>query len=127
MGVINSLEQLVNKLMGRNKVNYDDGRLRDGVFYAIQLKQHDYDHEIDEGLSSGLKRYVTLDLSELSRFQKNEVINGIVRAVKNYDLCKLVQVAGFNKAGKSYVIVSGESHYLYQRAAQDGILNRIKP
>ncbi len=113
---------LLNKLFGKDsKMN-----LSQPLFFAKQFLQSDYDREIDEGMSSGMRRYATLDVTKLSKKQVKQTILRLVEDAEDFNLCKLIQVAGFNKKDKRYLTVSGESHALFKESARDLMLDRIK-
>jgi len=97
------------------------------VFFGKQLRQAGYDREIDEGMSSGMRRYATLDITALSERQTKKIIKRMVGAAKDFNLCKLVQVGGFTREGRRYLTVSGESHTLYQNPVKNLMLERIMP
>jgi hypothetical protein len=97
------------------------------VFFAEQFRQKGYDLEIDEGMSSGMKRYVTLDVTELSEGQVGQLIGRLRGEAQDFSLCKLVRIAGFVRGDKRYLIVSGESHEFYQVPARDTMLDKIRP
>lgn len=109
--------------MSKRKLDIDYSQ---PIFFAEQLMQNEYDREIDEGLSSGLRRYATLDVTCLSEKQVAGVLEKLITEVDNFNVCKVVQVAGFNKDNKRYLVVSGESHTLFQKEARDLMLNRIR-
>jgi len=88
-------------------------------FYAETFQQSGYDREIDEGMSSGMRRLVTIDVTELDNKEIEQILDIVSDEARDYSLCKQVQVAGFYAEGsdggeKKYVAVSGESHYYYQ-------------
>jgi len=118
-----ALSDIINKLLGI-KSNID---LSQPIFYGQKFQQNHYDREIDEGMSSGVTRYVTLDVTSLSKKQLNNIITECVEKAQNFDLCKMVQVAGFTKENKRYLIVSGESHALFSGATKDAMQERLKP
>lgn len=109
--------------MERRKLQIDYSQ---AIFFAEQLRPKGYDREIDEGMSSGLIRYATLDATKLSEKQTTSTLEKLVNEAKDFDMCKLVQVAGFNKDNKRYLIVSGESHISFARDARDMMLETIK-
>ena len=45
-----------------------------GIFFANQLGQSEYDREIDGGMSSGMIRYATLDVTVLSEDQDRKSV-----------------------------------------------------
>ncbi len=95
------------------------------MFFAKQLNQTGYDPEIDEGMSSGMRRYVTLDVTKLSEKQVSGLLEKLVREATDFHLCKLVQVSGFNKEGRRYVTVSGESHRIWQISVKNAMLEKL--
>lgn len=95
------------------------------IFFAEILSQDSYDREIDEGMSSGMRRYVTLDITALSNKATTSLLESIVGQASDFGMCKAVQVAAFKKEDKRYLAVSGESHALYQREARDVMLEEI--
>jgi hypothetical protein len=98
------------------------------IFFAQQIRQDNFDIEINEGMSSGIRRYATLDASDLSEEEIKQVIGKLVRAVHGFNMCKLVQVAGFTKdVDRRYIVVSGESHEFYQTSAKNMLRDMIAP
>ncbi len=98
------------------------------VFFSEQIMQKRYDMEIDEGMSSGMKRYVTLDVTELSKRQVKGVLEDLLVEFEDFSVCKIVQIAGFNKNNKRYIIVSGESHFYFVKSTQElalGVVDRV--
>ncbi|MCK5149564.1 hypothetical protein KAJ87_01415 [Candidatus Pacearchaeota archaeon] len=113
---------LLKKLFEKNpKIDFSQS-----IFFVRQFRQKNYDREIDEGMSSGMKRYATLDVTKLSKKQARQVIGELIEEVQDFSLCKLVQLAGFTKKDKRYLILSGESHIFYEKSTKDVILNRMK-
>lgn len=96
------------------------------VFCNELLEQIGYDIEINRKFSSGMKRYATLDVTNLSDRQIRKVIGGIVREAEDFNICKLVQVGGFTKDDKRYIIVSGESHANYQTSTKNMMLDQMR-
>ena len=96
------------------------------VFYEKIIRYSSYDPEIDEGMSSGLRRYMTLDVSNLEKDEIARIVEGLVKEAMNFNLCKLMQVAGFSKKDKRYIIVSGESHERMQCYASRIIIDKTK-
>ncbi|MGV8087082.1 MAG: hypothetical protein ACP5N1_05625, partial [Candidatus Woesearchaeota archaeon] len=96
------------------------------VFYGKQFRQNNYDREIDEGMSSGLERYITLDVTDLSEKQLSLLINTVVDKTQDFSLCKMVQVAGFKNDEKKYLAISGESHRLYSNSVKSSMHDRLK-
>ena len=88
------------------------------TFYVTILKQKHYDREIDEGMSSGMRRYITLDISKLSKKEVKKLLSGFEKKFSDFDICKLVQIGGFNINDKRYITVSGECHIFFQSACQ---------
>lgn len=88
------------------------------TFYINTLRQEHYDREIDEGMSSGMRRYVTLDISKLSKRDIKKILSKFKKIFSNFDICKLVQIGGFNIDGKRYLTISGECHTLFQSSCQ---------
>ena len=112
--------------MSQLEKNSKEIDLSQPLFFAEQFLQKSYDREIDEGLSSGLRRYATLDVTKLSEKQVRQTIKGLIKDAEDFDLCKLVQVAGFNKEDKRYLTVSGESHASFQDSTKNLMLDKIK-
>jgi hypothetical protein len=97
------------------------------IFFAEVLLQDGYDLEIDEGMSSKMKRYLTLDVTALSNKATTSLLERIVEQASDFGMCKAVQVAAFKNSSRKYLAVSGESHILYQTAARDVMLEMISP
>ncbi|MCX6709471.1 MAG: hypothetical protein NTV63_00745 [Candidatus Woesearchaeota archaeon] len=98
---------------------------RKPVFLANLYPQSNYDMEIDEGWSSGMRRYATIDVSALSKNQIESVLERIIKEAEDFSVCKSVQVSGFNKSRKRYLAVSGESHLRYQVDIRDLMLEQL--
>ncbi len=96
------------------------------VFFGERYLQESYDREIDEGCSSGLNRYATIDITSVPKSQAIGLLEQIVEEAKDFSVCKLTQVGGFNKDGKRYITVSGESHYVVSGTARDMLVNKIR-
>ena len=62
------------------------------VFLGQVLSQEGYDREIDEGMSSGMKRYVTLDITALSEEQAAGVLESMVSAKERSNLKELARL-----------------------------------
>jgi len=67
-----------------------------------------------------------LDVTKLSEKQVKQVIKGLVDEAQDFNLCKLVQVTGFNKENKRYLAVSGESHAMWQGSTKNEMLDSIR-
>ena len=112
-GISNLFSSITRVFTGAPKISDYDAP----AFYANTIGQSGYDREIDEGMSSGMRRYATLDVSQLSEAEVGSLIGGLERGARGFNLCKQIQVAGFNAGGKRYVAVSGESHLYFQGSA----------
>ena len=97
------------------------------IFFVDRFRQTGYDRELDEGMSSGMRRYATLDVTEVPEKDLGNLIKGIKTGLSDFNLCKLVQVAGFNKDGRRYIIVSGEGHAMCEGSTKEYALKRIVP
>lgn len=95
------------------EILFKNKKKSDGIFFIKNLKQNRYDIEIDEGFSSGLVRYNTLDITGKNKLISYYIANKIADKFTNYNLCKQVEVVGFNLNDKKYITISGESHFLY--------------
>ncbi len=102
------------------KTNYDSP-----AFLAEQFRQTNYDREIDEGMSSGMRRLVTLDVTGVSDGDMNSLIRSMRGKCKDFNLCKQLQLAGFNTGGHRYLAVSGESHMFYQGSSSSMFTDRV--
>lgn len=109
--------------MAKRKLNPD---YQQEIFFAERLNQTGYDREIDEGMSSGMRRYATLDVTSLNERQITGLLEGLLDQTEDFKMCKLIQVAGFNKEGARYLTISGESHAMYQGSARDMMLERVR-
>lgn len=120
---------LLTKLFGKEKkrdLPQEKIDLSQQIFLGKKFKQENYDREIDEGMSSDLVRYVTLDITNLAEGEAIQLINGLEKRAQNFGMCKIVQVGGFNKKGRRYLIVSGESHMYVVGPTRDMMLDNVK-
>jgi hypothetical protein len=78
------------------------------VFFKERFPQENYDSDIDRGMSSGLRRYLTLDVTALDETDLIGVLENLLVAASDFNVCKIVEVKGFNKGQKRYVTVDGE-------------------
>jgi len=95
------------------------------LFFSEQIRQTGYDREIDEGCSA-YARLVTLDVSDLTEKQTSRAIRDLVEATSDFDLCKLVQIEGFNYEGKRYLTIHGETHSLWQGSTIISMQRRVE-
>ena len=100
--------------------------LSETIFFGEEFPQTGYDHSINEGFSSGNRRYATLDVTELTDEQIIEVLEGLTAIVKDYKVCKTTQLVGFNSDGKRYISISGVSHMRAMVAVKDMITERAR-
>ena len=88
-------------------------KLPDGGILTEHYKQIGYDREIDEGCASGMTRFLTLDITNISELGYKMLKKYMKNTFKDYNLCKFIQVAVFNKDNKRYLTVSGITHLMY--------------
>jgi hypothetical protein len=78
-------------------------------------------------MSSELRRYATLDVTHLSKDQTTNLIKNLLRTSARFNLCKTVQVAGFNTEGRRYLTVSGESHAMFSGSTKSSMRKLMEP
>ena len=86
-----------------------------------------YDREIDEGCSSGMVRFATLDVTGFTNDEIEDILDIAADGIRGYNLCKQGQVAGFHSADRShtYVAVSGEAHHMWAGAVAENVIERM--
>lgn len=122
------LKTLGNLLIGRQGhkglLDWD----QDPYFFGERFEMHGYDREIDEGMSSGMRRFATLDVSELTPDEIEDVLDIAADGVRGYSMCKQAQVMGFYGEGgreQKYIAVSGECHSRFQGAVAENVIERM--
>lgn len=92
------------------------------MFFAKQLRKRKSNPT--EETSYGLVRYATLDVSNLQENQLEGFIEKLIAEAENIGLCNFLQLAGFNKNGRRYLIISGDD--TYQQIVRGSISQRIR-
>ncbi|MDP7080740.1 MAG: hypothetical protein QF415_12670 [Candidatus Undinarchaeales archaeon] len=122
------LKKLGNLLIGRQGhkglLDWD----QDPYFFGERFDMHGYDREIDEGRSSGMVRFATLDVSELTPDEIEDVLDIAADGVRGYSLCKQAQVMGFyGETGREqkYIAISGECHSMWQGAVAENVVEHM--
>lgn len=92
-----------------------------GVWYAKKFMQKNYDPEIDEGWGERVRLFA-VRATDLAWDQRDKLIKKIGERVRDYNVCKSVQVVGFNRGGESYISVGCEVHMVWAVAARDQLL-----
>ena len=124
-----NFKQLFSRITGSGETTPADpskGKYSAPAFLSEMHRQSGYDREIDEGMSSGMRRLATINVTGLTDGELGKVIKGLRRESKDFNLCKQIQLAGFNTKGQRFIAVSGESHMFYQGSSSEYFTNRAK-
>jgi hypothetical protein len=120
------ISNLMDKMKGHGDANWA-GSMDAPVFYSEMYRQRGYDREIDEGMSSGMRRLTTVDVTGMPEKDVKRLIDKIGKEASDFNICKQIQVAGFNSGGHRYLSVSGESHMFYQGSSSSYFTDRVRP
>ena len=83
--------------------------------WAERYQRH-YDLEIEEGMSSGLVRFVTVDVTHVFFFTRWLFWVKLVQYIQDFNMCRYTLLMDVTIKGKRYFVFDGECHLLYSHS-----------
>ena len=100
--------------------------LKNNESFFIEIKQHGYDREIDEGFGTSAKRYVTFDVTERDLEEISDIVFDLNKVFLDFNVVKYIRLVVFRKENKHYIAINGLSHMFYEHACRDAALDQIQ-